>query len=206
MHSLILEPETMNKYVVFNGLRRAGTAWENFKAENANRTIITIPQVQRSEALAKAYAARKEAVAILTGGVSEHTMLSEVNGVPIKTRADYINIELGYIADVKTTAYPSDVDSFKEVIGQYSYDLSAALYCQAAQNVYKKPFDFYFIVLSKSELTCDIYKASAETLNKGMAQVLQATSLYKKCLASGVWQLEQPKADFNTNAYEILEV
>jgi hypothetical protein len=206
VHTLILEEHLIEKYAVYMGLKRQGATWESFKAEHAGKDLITIAQVQRCQALFKAYSARKEAMAMISGGVSEHTMLTTILDVPIKTRADYINIDKGYIVDVKTTAYPSDIDSFREVINQYSYELSAALYCQAAYNNYGKLFDFYFIVLSKADLTCDIYKASSDTLSKGSAMVTQALVRYKKCRASGVWDVEQPREAFDSKDYEILSI
>lgn len=206
VHTLVLEPELVSNYAIFPGLRRAGNAYETFKAENPNKQIISAAQVHKCEAIYKAYAARKEAMALISGGLSEHTMMANTLGVPIKTRADYINIDKGYIVDIKTTSYGTDIETFKEVIKQYKYQLSAALYCQVAFETYKKLFDFYFIVISKSDLTCNVYKASSETLSEGAAMYTKALVLYKKCKETGVWALEHPTHTFDTKDYEILDV
>lgn len=205
-HALILEPETISNFLIYPGLRKAGSAWEAFKKANSGRTILSAAQSTRCEAYYKAYAAVEAKLNLLKGGFPEHTMLSSILDVKVKARADYINIDEGFIVDVKTTSYGSDKETFATVIDQYGYDLSAALYCQIANNVYNKLFDFYFIVISKTDLTCDVYKASANTLSNGAAKMTKALVLYKKCRESGIWQLEQPKKDYSNNAYTIEEV
>ncbi len=205
-HSLILEPDKMAHYAVYSGLRKQGAAWEAFKDANKGKTILSAPQVHQAGRLHAAYQGRAEAVKLLQGGAAEHTMVAELLGVPCKARADYINTDKGYIADVKTTSYPADIDSFRDVIHRFHYDLSAAFYCDIAYKVYGKIFDFYFVVLSKSDLTCEVYRASTETLSTGSGMVMQALVLYKRCQASGVWSHEQPRPTFDSRDYEILSV
>lgn len=205
VHSLILEPETISQYAIYPGLRKSGSAFEEFKAKNPNKTILSAAQVHRCEKLYKAYTDMPIALELLKEGLAEHTMLADILGCPIKTRADFINIPKGYIVDIKTTAGPTDIDAFKATVLQYSYELSAALYCEAARVNYNKLFDFYWLVLSKSDGQCAIYKASSDTLTFGAAMYTQAIVLYKKCLESGIWRKEQPALEFTSN-YEILEI
>ncbi len=205
VHSLVLEPETISKYAVFPGMRKQGAVWEEFKAQNAGKVILSAPQVNRCEALHTAYASLPIAVQLCSGGLAEHTMLANIQGIAIKSRADYINIQDGYIVDVKTTAMPSDIELFRATIAQYSYELSAALYCEAAQQTYQKPFDFYWLVLSKADQKCEVYKASAATLATGVSMYSCALHIYKKCLTTGIWSLDT-KADKSTKEYEVLEV
>lgn len=203
VHSLILEPEKLGHYVVYPGLRKAGEAWEKFKAENVGKIILSAPQVNRCEQLYKSYAATDIATNILRNGVPEHTMLGSYLDVPIKTRADYINIDMSYIVDVKTTAAPTDKELFAHTVTEYGYDLSAALYCQMAYENYGKLFDFYWLVLSKSDQGCAVYKASSSTLSRGNSLVTSAIVLYKKCMATGLWTLEQTKPSIQIDVEEI---
>ena len=205
VHSLILEPENMAHYAIYPGLRKAGAAYEAFVAENPFKTILSAVQVRRCEELYKAYANLPIAVEMLKNGHAEHTMLANILDVPIKTRADFININAGYIVDIKTTAAPTDIEVFKATVAQYSYELSASLYCEAARENYGKLFDFYWLVLSKQDGGCAIYKASSETLSMGAAMYTQALVVYKKCTSSGIWSFQQPKDKF-TSTYEILEI
>lgn len=206
VHSLVLEPDQMAHYAVFPGLRKAGAAWEEFKRANKGKTILSMPQVNRCEQLAKAALGMPTAVQMLSKGCAEHTMVANVLGVPCKARADWLCVEDGYILDVKTTAMPSDTDVFRNTVSEYEYALSAALYCQIAYEVYGKLFEFYFLVLSKDDKQAHVYKASSDLLSYGTARVTKALVLYKQCLASGVWELNQPKKDFNNSNYEIEEI
>ncbi len=205
-HSLILEPHLVDsEFAFFTGWRKAGADWEKFKEEHTGKVIISKPQKARVEKWVESYKKRPEATQLIKGGLAEHTIAGQLMGVPIKVRADYINVEEGYIADVKTTAYPPDVDTFRLVIDQFSYDLSAGLYSMLFEQYYGKPFDFYFIVLGKKEIRTEVFKASAMTLQKGKAQVVEAIGLYKKCLETGVWT-NNTTFDTIESDYEVLEV
>lgn len=203
IHSLVLEPDQLDQYAIFPGLRKAGPAWEEFKALNPSKTILSAAQVNRCEQLYKGYASTKLATQLMEGTIPEHTMLAKILDVPIKTRADAINVQKRYIVDVKTTAMPTSIDAFRATVVQYSYELSAALYCEAARETYGELFDFYWLVLSKKDGKCSIYKASSDTLSQGAAMYTQALVMYKKCKASGIWRKEQPEHDFDHEIEEI---
>jgi hypothetical protein len=206
-HSLILEPHMVDEeYSFFEGNRKAGKDWKAFEAEHkdSGKIILSAPQKLRVENWVKAYNKRPEAVDLVKGANSELSLFSEMLGVPLKVRADIINVEKGFIADVKTTASDPDVDTFRFTVEQYGYDLSAALYVDMFSRKYEKPFDFYFIVLGKRTLTCEVYKASDLTLGKGRRKVMNAIKIYKGCLESGKW--DSIKEVKPITDYEILEV
>lgn len=205
-HSLILEPEQVaTEYAFYHGMRKQGTDYENFALANRGKTVISRAQKIRVDNYIDAYNKRPAALNLIQGGEPEHTVCQNISDVPVKVRCDYINIEKGYIVDVKTTSFPADVDSFRLTIDQWGYDLSCALYTAVVSQFYGKPFDFYFLVIDKKLLTCEVYKASQKTLNKGLAQVSQALSLYKKCKESGIWLKEQAPTIVSKD-YEIQEV
>ena len=207
-HSLILEPDMVEKeYAFFTGFRKAGLEFERFKKANEGRIILSKPQRHRVESWVKAFADRKVAVDLISGGKSELSLAGKLNDVNIKVRADYINVDKGYIADVKTTAYDTDVDSFKYVVSQLSYGLSGALYTRLFSDHYGKPFDFYFIVLGKKDGMCEVYKLSEESLQEGDMAINQALNVYKKCKKSGIWKSSNElKPVVSDDDYEILEI
>ena len=189
-HTLILEPENVEaEYAFFTGFRKAGADWESFKAANSDKIILSKPQKHRVEKWVEAYKALPAAVSLVKGGESEYSLAGQLYDIPIKVRADYINIESGYIADVKTTSYNTDIDSFKYVIDSLRYDLSAALYCKMFENYYGKKFDFYFIVLGKRDNLCQVYRMSEATMRKGDLMVLEAINKFKKCAESNIWTI-----------------
>lgn len=212
VHGLILEPHLLDdEFTVFPNFRKAGKVWETFKAAEVsgkNRTIISKPQAKRCEGLVEGYKKNKTAVDMVNGCKKEFSLFLTLDNVPIKVRADLINIEEGFIGDIKTTSFDTDPDSFKFTMKDFGYGLSAALYCQAFEAHYGKPFDFYFIVLGKKDRSCEVYKLSQDSRAKGDREVFKALKLYKQCKKTGIWKSDKPSLlkTKNYSDYEILEV
>lgn len=211
-HTLILEPtKLLEEFAIFDEWRKAGKAFQEFKAANPGKFIVSKPQYMKVARWVESYKKLPAATALLTNGIAEQSLCVELAGVKVKVRADWLNADAGYIVDVKTSSMPTDVDSFKHVVAKYSYDLSAALYMLAFEQYYKRPFDtFYFVVLGKRDNSCQVFKLSEKTRNEGIAQVYKALDTYKRCLASGEWtsaaeSVKMPE-EIKTAAYEILEV
>lgn len=211
-HSLILEPHTVaTDFVFFDGMRKQGDEYEAWKARQPkNKIQMSKPQRMRCDLYVEAYKKCKTAVELIKGGLAEHTVCVELQNVKIKVRCDYINIEQGYIVDIKTTGKPADLESFKYTIQDYGYELSAALYLEAIEKHYGKKFDFFFLVLGKKDLVCEVYKLSERTRAQGRKKVYTALELYTLCLQTGVWndKLEKDAAQLDraVGTYEILEV
>lgn len=212
VHSMILEAHlTASEFNFFPGFRKSGDEFQNFLRSippaKQQCPIISAPQKHRCDKLYEAYTKLTEAVQLIQNGFAEQTICGQLHGVNIKTRFDYINVEKGYIADVKTTAHPSDIDSFKMTIDSYMYNLSAALYCSMAEQYYGKPFAFYFIVLSKKDFTCDVYKTSENSRKEGDRIIMEACKKYVKAKATNIWT-EEVKSDtvLFTGDYEIQEI
>lgn len=211
-HSLILEPYMIEKeFRFFNGFRKQGKDWEDFKndPDNAGFVLLSKSQKAKVENWVKSYELRKKDVDLIKGGEPELTLFGELMGLPIKVRADYLNVDGGYLADVKTTSGPSDVDSFKYTVDSFKYELSAALYLMMFEKHFGKKLDFYFIVLSKRDCACEIFKLSDEKRAEGEAKVIQAIEIYKKCKTTGIWSLPGLKVDDiidPDSVYEIQEI
>ena len=208
-HSLILEPDLVDKeFTIFSGMRKQGNEWESFKSDASNfgKTILSKAQQLKVNMWVKSFKALPTAVNLIKNGQAELSLFGELQGVPVKVRADYINIEDGYIADIKTTSGPSDVDNFRLTVESFEYDLSAALYCSMFELHYGRPFSFYFIVLGKRDLNCEVFKLSNANMTMGKQKIIKALNIYKKCKESGVWKKIEKKDDKKLDDYEILEV
>jgi len=206
-HSILLEPEEIkNEFRFFDGWRKAGKDWIAFKEKNSDYIILSTPQRKRVEAWTQTAKDLPAAMEILSGGESEYSVATTLQGVKLKARADYINLDKGYIADVKTTAHPTDVDSFTYTCDQYMYQLSAALYCMLFEAHYGKPFDFYFVVLGKTDKKCEVYKLGQKSMHGGRIKVLEALKLYNNCLKTGNWLTEEKVCDIIETDYLIKEI
>jgi hypothetical protein len=95
---------------------------------------------------------------------------------------------------------------FRRVVKELGYELSAALYCDIAYRVYGKLFDFYWVVISKSDLDAQVYKASSQTLSEGSALVNRALVLYKQCKELDKWPDSPEEVKKDNTEHEILEI
>lgn len=221
-HTLVLEPDKVDaEFAIYKqqgkqfvpvgkkaqSPRKQGPEFDAFKALNTGKIILSTAEAQIGERLAASVQASPPALELLSGGYPELSLASSMFDVLVKCRADYINPDAAYIVDIKTTRWPSDVDTFRRVLRELGYELSAALYCDIAYRVYGKVFDFYWVVLSKNDWDCQVYKASTHTLSEGSALVNKALITYKKCLASNHWPdtIDEVKAQIATK-HEVLEV
>ncbi len=208
LHSMILEPHKVHTdYAFFPGARRAGKAFEDFRAQHPDKRILTEVQYLRCQKYVSAYNRQIYATALIQGGEAEFTATAEILGVKCKARFDYVNVDKGYVLDVKSTGMPAGAEIFKDAVNMYRYDLSAALYLMIAEKMFGKPFTWYFVVVTKTDPQCDVYTLSPETRRTGTAFVYQALTKYKKCKESGLWlDSEQVLSNTVSNDYEPEEI
>lgn len=209
VHSLILEPEKVEEeYAISQSFHKRGKEWTEFYDANMNsgKILLSKAQSQRCKTYYDAYKRNKNAVDLVSEGEAEHTVCGELNGVKVKVRADWVNVDKGYIVDVKTSAHSVDKDSFKLTIDRYMYQLSASLYCKVLEQEYGKPFDFYYIAISKSELNCEVFKTSKMTMQEGDHMVSKALSIYKKCIETNTWKNPKKRLDESIISGDIEEI
>lgn len=188
LHSLILEPDlVLNEYVIGEYTGRKSSEYAELKSLYPDKVIISERQNALASDLLRAYSTHTVAPGLITGGESEKTLCVKLKGVNIKVRGDYVNLDKNYIVDVKTTSGATTKDDVVKANERYMYHLSAALYCMAFKEHYKRNFDFYWIYLSKFDLTCDVYKMSLKSMKRGIEQVNDALTIYKKNVDSNSW-------------------
>lgn len=201
VHTLILEPHLIDvEYAIYEGNYRRGKAFDEFKTANPGKDIITQAQVDRCLQYHQQYLDLAGRAHLIKGGESEHTIAGNYANIPVKVRCDYINIDQGYIVDVKTSSFPVDHLGFSETVEKYRYDLSAALYLEITEAYYKKKFDFYFLCIGKRDGQAHLYKLSDWSREVGKASLDKAALIYKNCLTTGNW------SDKLVEDYEILEI
>ena len=209
-HALILEPHLVDQdFLFYPGFRKDGAAFDTFMAklpdDRKRLPVISTPQYARVKQLHQAYLNCKTATDLMTDVQCEQTICGSLHGIPIKVRFDAISVERGHIYDVKTTGYSGDVDSFKQTLSDLKYELSGALYCAMAEQYYGKPFTFYYIVLSKRDMTCNVYRTSEATAARGARMVVDACRKYLNAKATNTWTEATITATLKSSE-EVLEV
>lgn len=209
IHACILEPEMVDKeFHIFTGSQRRGNAWEDCKEQAGSKTIITSSQKYLVDSMIEEY---KKAIVYLgdqnnevecpvsnffTGGSAEETLCGVINDYKVKVRFDYrvAYDSYGHIADLKTTNKPLKYASKREVeliCADYGYDISCALYLDVLAQFDDKPYDFYFIFLSKADKGVRIFKASKQMIEAGREKYLKAIELLKEAEASGIYYVNK---------------
>lgn len=206
-HTLVYESHLIAaEYAVFEGLRKAGAAYEEFVANvGSGKQIVSRAQMERCKAYQRAHNANPVAVSLTKDALHEHTVCVQFHGIPTKVRADAIQVEAGVLSDLKTSAFSvSEVADAKATIKKWDYDISAALYSAVFEQFYGKPFEWFWVLVSKSDLETQVYKMSQDTRDKAMKKVMKAISIYNECMRTGVWPETPPPKPKPT--YDVKEI
>jgi exodeoxyribonuclease VIII len=218
IHSLILEPEkTDDEFAIWEGAARRGKAYEKFKEENIGKIILTQPQANKAKELLQKYSEAEilldhpkrgtENVMIssfFNGGAAEETFGAEIDGVKIKVRTDYRKEwgTFGSINDVKTTGdYCLAKDDIEKICARWSYDISAALYCDVLEIVTGKPHNFFFLFISTTSGQIQLVKASNQMIENGRRKYKEAIRRLKEARKTGIYfkneiiEVESPEWD-----------
>lgn len=208
VHSLILEPDKVSsEYAFFPEWDGRSSGYQQFKKDNAGKTVITKSQQMQVEKMMKSYKAHPIASKMIKPSLKELTLCIDLFGVPVKVRFDAIDVEAGIITDVKTSGYDVDQETFKmQGIGNLKYGVSAGLYTLAAELYYGKSFDFYFLCLSKKSGITEIFKTGIATMSNGKMQSKIGLERLKHFRENGTWPEESIKKQVSSSKYEIMEI
>jgi len=199
-HTAILEPHKLKEeFAIFTGKVRRGKEWDAFEEENKGKIILTNSMLEQAEILVKAVKDSPIAMSLLTKGNAELSLFTELEGLPVKVRFDYIVLgkDYSYIVDLKSTSgNVKNKFAVQTKVASLQYELSASLYIRAvnqhianAKLPYAPVKDFYWIFASKDRGSSRTYLASEDHLKIGNKKVDEAIKLLKKYRANG-WAFE----------------
>lgn len=208
-HTAILEPETLeDECVVYRDSKiRSGKKWTEFKEANEGKVILTVSELAQAENLIKATQASDIAMDLVSTGTSELSCFATLMGTKIRVRADTININSGYISDLKsTTGSAKDTKSIQGKIANFNYDMSAALYIDTFNAHYGSEVirDFYWIFASKDYGNCKTYKASKKMLEVGRAKYRRGLQQIKKYKTLG-WEFPDEIEDIDPVGWDAID-
>ena len=189
---VVIPAEALNK----DGHRR-GAAWTAFAAANADKQLVT----------QKEFDAQMAGILEAAANVGDHkvaeTLISSPDAqwhqrftwmcpdtmLPLKCEMDILDVTLGVVSDVKTTA-DTDADAFARSVISWGYDIQAAHYLEAAALAYpERPFMFGWIVIrNKPPYDVEVYEACDELLEHGRKRLMVARENYRRCVDSGIWR------------------
>jgi hypothetical protein len=204
VHALILEPHTVaSDFAIWKGGVRRGGEWEEFRRFHHSKTIITEKDHELAQKMLRSFYDSKHATSLINRyeGEPEVSFLGEIDGVPVKCRADFLRTvpykgdpkKGGAIVDIKTTSSPLTDDEVAQVCYKYSYELSSALYVDLLKEYDGVERSFYFVFISKhGECATRVWRASDRMLELGRMKYKRAIELYKDCLLNGFDRSTEP--------------
>lgn len=194
IHARILEPHVYEKTVTFYSKRKSGKEWEEFKEANKNKLILGDMQKMQLDRMYDSFMKSELGPKLISGGQSEVSLFTYLDGTNIRVRADYINESEGKIFDLKSTSGIISEEKFKYNLESklYGYDLQAALYVDAfsKQESSNKEYEFYWICLSKDFNDIKVFKASKELIIQGREKYKKALKLIDE-YTKKEWKFEE---------------
>jgi hypothetical protein len=205
-HDAILLPDTFRNhyFVTTEGFSRAKTkamADEIAEADAALKSGMTVLTFEQHEALKAMVASIKTnslAVATLTNGVAEETLVWQdpLTGLWLRARPDFRPHSLlekrkvMAVPDLKFVAPAhASKDGFSRAINNFGYHQSAAWYSDGIHAVYDvRPTNWLHVVVEKEPPYCvALYELPAEDIQRGRLLNRRAIAIYERCLKTGKW-------------------
>lgn len=153
VHAAVLTPDVFEQDFVAMPAEiksKRGKAWEEFKAANEGKEILTADQMELSLLLAQTVAASSAQDFLSECPLREVTALwTGFMATPMKSRFDALSTDCTLIADLKTCQC-CNAEQFVKDADSYGYDIQAAIYIDALRSLGKDPQMFAFLCVEKT--------------------------------------------------------
>lgn len=194
-HTAILEPEHfLDRYVMFGGDRRAGKAWDEFRAKYADREILKLDEYRLALQMRAAVEIHPRAVELLSAGAAEQTIqwTDAKTGLPCKGRVDWVDVARRVFVDVKT-AVEIESAKFASAAARLGYHGQLAMYRRGLEAVHERTFDGYLIVVeNKPPHDVAVYRYDEDVMYAADCEVGELLERVAQCRASGEWPGQYP--------------
>ena len=169
IHKLLLEPESFNdEYAIFNGARRAGKEWQQFKSENENKQIIKMSELDDANAIVQNAMNNPIFNEIMSHKVHTEKEVTWIHaGVAFKGFVDvesYINGET-IVCDIKTTTDAGK--RFERDLIYNDYKMQAAMYLENYE--VNTPY-LIIAVETVAPFNVQVYRLGQNMIKKGTEQ------------------------------------
>lgn len=190
-HIAALEPERFAlEYAIFDGKRRAGKAWDEFKADADSRGLRVLKEADLHEAFEIRDAVRADAAAsaYLSNGHAEVTVVwqDEETGLLCKGRVDFLRNDC-VVSDLKISA---DVEPFMfgRSCARLQYHVQAAMYVDGLEAVTKQAHSHRIIAVeSKRPHDVIVYRLGEDVLGPGRDAYRSMLAKVKECRQEKYW-------------------
>ncbi len=196
LHCAVLEPDQFDlRYAVetFEGsdLNKNSKAYKEARAtwieSTEGKEILTADDHQKIKRMSENVMAIMGK--FLTGGDPETAIFADMDGVMMSGKADYINHDLRYIFDLKTTA---SIAKFGQSAVDYNYISQSALYTDLMKQATGKTYSFAFILVeTTAPHMVSLHTAGDEMIEIGRSIYTEMISRYKDFRDRGQVSIEK---------------
>lgn len=189
MHYAILEPEHYESCKEIEPtLRRNTNAYKAWRESLPDEAIVVSAEFDEQVQQVKDRLVETGLSSLFAQGEPELSVFAEVQGVKLKCRPDWLDLQNRRIIDLKTTR---DLKWFGADARKLCYGLSAVHYKEIlAHETKTQPSDWEYVfvcVENQAPFDTDWYILSKETEARSQAQWQDGIDLYQNCAASGRW-------------------
>lgn len=143
---------------------------------------------KRMANVARDYIAGSEIAGVLDSGEGELTVIAETGDAILRTRPDWLNLDMGISLSFKTTQAKVAPDAFDRMARSMGYWFSTAFYerCLSAAG---HPGVRHYVLAQEQAFphACGLYLLSPEKFAIELDRVEEAIHLWSQCLKSGRW-------------------
>ena len=166
IHKMLLEPETFtDEFAIFEGARRAGKQWQEFKEQNEGKTLIKQQELDdANKIINNALSHPVLTEMMLNKEATEIRLEWKHKGVDFKGFADLLTTFNGRkcVVDIKTTFDAGR--RFERDLYYNDYKMQLAMY----QDQYDKDTDAYIVAIeTATPFNIQVYKLDDSLLFKG---------------------------------------
>ena len=192
-HAAVLEPERFAAdYVIFEGPRRQGKAWEAFEeaASADGKEILKAPEHERCRAIAAAVRAHPVVASYLAQGRAEQTIVwrDEETGLWLKGRLDWLCDVPGNaaLADLKVTA---ELDAYRLGAGvsRLGHHIQIALYMRGLRALGLLMPAKLIAVEAEAPHDVGVFSVEGDALTAGDEDAGRLLRQVADCVKSGEW-------------------
>jgi exodeoxyribonuclease VIII len=199
-HCLVLEPEKFDEqfFMLIDSARpepdktfgsKLNKEWrDNILKVNSDKIIISFDDFNKIQSMISILSTDKQIKELLSNGIAETPILTELNNVKIKCKPDYKSIN--YIIDLKTTTKGNSTpQQFCKTIANFMYHVQAALYLDACKE--DDFFDRKFIIIAQEKEPPFLFSKfllSENTISVGRYEYVNLLSIHKHCIDSNQWE------------------
>lgn len=190
LHAKVLTPDEYDsEFVVWTGgnKTKARKAWNDFKAEHADKTIIDTADQAAVEAMAKSISVDRDCFFALSGTKKEIVVTWDEGKTPCKARIDYLSHEDRRFGCIKTTADPTPF-GFGRVAARFHYVTKLGWYARPLRELFgQMPEVSLIVVASTLPYEATRWMLDDYQIEWGINDAEELITMYKDCRARHDW-------------------